>query len=207
MKVRCSFYLLFLLLLGSCVPKETPRPEISLDGMWQFAIDSLSVGEAHKWYTTTFSDSITLPGTTDLGKKGHRSNYQCKCLVNAMGMPFHEKCRPYEDSTAYHYTREYPFVGKAWYRTQVNVPADFDDKVVFLTLERSKVTRVWIDSTFVGESKVLSAKQIYDVTDHLKPGKRTITIMVDNDPSLVPTGFPIFTVMIRNQTGTGYWVN
>ncbi|MBN1651371.1 MAG: beta-glycosidase [Bacteroidales bacterium] len=189
MNVRCIFILMFFLLLGCCVPKETPRAVIILDGIWQFAIDSVSVGETDRWYLTSFTDSIKLPGTTDLAKKGNRNNYQCKCLINAMGMAFHDKCRPYEDSTAYHYTREYPFVGKAWYRKEVTIPAEFANKVVLLTLERSKVSRVWVDSTFVGQSSVLSAKQIFDISDHLKPGKHTITIMVDNDPSLVSTGF------------------
>ncbi|MBN2165991.1 MAG: hypothetical protein JW717_06925 [Marinilabiliaceae bacterium] len=192
LKMKAKFFflcLMFILFLSGCVPKKTVQPVIYLNGIWEFAMDTISVGEADKWYLTTFADSIKLPGTTDLGKKGNRNNYQCKCLINAMGMAFHEKCYPYEDSTAYHYTREYPFVGKAWYRKEISIPDEFDNKVVLLTLERSKVSRVWIDSTFIGQSSVLSAKQIFDMTNHLKPGKHTITIMVDNAPSLVSTGF------------------
>lgn len=186
-----KFILLNVLIVGvfcCCSHDDHSRSKVLLDGRWQFAMDTASVGESEKWYLTDLADSVQLPGTTDLNKKSHKNSYHCNCLVNVMKKPLHKECHPYQDTTAYHYTREYPFVGKAWYRRTIDVPRSFCDKNIFLTLERTKVTKVWIDDQYIGENKLLSAKQIFDVTKHLTPGMHHLTIMVDNDPKLVPTG-------------------
>ena len=53
-------------------PPEHLREEIDLTGFWKFQIDSDSIGNKEKWYLPThlLSDSIKLPGTTDLSNKG-----------------------------------------------------------------------------------------------------------------------------------------
>lgn len=38
---------------------------ISLSGIWNYRIDSLSVGESENWAGTEFEDQIKIPGTTD----------------------------------------------------------------------------------------------------------------------------------------------
>lgn len=162
---------------------------LTLAGTWQFAMDTASVGENEKWYTNQLPDQVVLPGTTDLNKKSHTAGYSCNCLVNAMGKPAHKHCSPYTDTTSYHFTRLYPFTGKAWYRKEIEVPASFRGKIVYLKLERTKVTKVWINNQFVGRSDLLSAAQVFDITRFLSTGKQTITIQVDNNPKLVKTGF------------------
>lgn len=188
------FQLVLLVLFLSLSPlfsSSTSNSEnyIDLSGRWQFAMDTASVGESEQWYKMNLNDFVTLPGTTDLNKKSYKQNYKCNCLVNAMGMSTHKYCSPYSDTTSYHYTREFPFTGKAWYRKEVTIPKSFNDKHVLLKLERSKVTKVWIDNQFVEESSLLSAMQVFDVSKYVSAGKHTITIMVDNDPKLVKTGF------------------
>jgi len=168
---------------------STVNLKLDLSGQWQFALDTASVGESDQWHLKNLSDNVTLPGTTDLNKKSHIASYQCNCLVNAMKKPAHKHCSPYTDTTSYHYTREYPFTGKAWYRKLVIVPESFKNKHIQLQLERTKVSKVWIDDKYVGGSSLLSAMQVFDVSNFLTAGKHTITIMVDNDPKLVKTGF------------------
>lgn len=175
-------------LFASCNALPSKREKITLNGSWQFAMDTIGVGETEKWYVMNLEDSITLPGTTDLNRKSRVHKYQCNCLINNMKLPEHTECNPYNDTTTYHYTREYPFVGLAWYRKEIKIPASFQGKNIQLTLERTKVTKVWIDSHLVGGSSLLSAMQVFDVTPFLTPGKHHITILVDNNPLLVKTG-------------------
>lgn len=166
-----------------------PVNVLDLAGKWQFAMDTASVGESERWFSRELCDHVFLPGTTDLNKKAHKTGYSCNCLVNAMGKPAHKHCSPYTDTTSYHFTREFPFTGKAWYRKEVQIPESFGNKVVYLKLERTKVTKVWINNHHIGNSDLLSAAQVFDISKYVSTGKNTITIMVDNDPKLVKTGF------------------
>ena len=41
-----------------------------LSGVWTVKLDSGDIGISQKWYLTTFSDQIHLPGTTDDAQMG-----------------------------------------------------------------------------------------------------------------------------------------
>jgi len=66
MKILAVITIVFLLLV-SC--KEYSKV-ISLEGSWQFALDSTDVGISQEWYKKDFNDKIALPGTTDEAGKG-----------------------------------------------------------------------------------------------------------------------------------------
>jgi hypothetical protein len=149
----------FCTLLFACSDKNLERDTIDLQGEWRFELDENNQGENGKWYQKTLNDSLLLPGTTDTNKKGK----------------FNEK----EDET-HRLSREYAYFGKAWYQKKVDIPKNWKDKHIQLTLERSKLTKIWIDNTYVGSSQRISTKQEYDLTNILTPGKHTITILVDN---------------------------
>ncbi|MGD8778380.1 MAG: glycoside hydrolase family 2 TIM barrel-domain containing protein [Ignavibacteria bacterium] len=142
------------------------RESIDLSGQWQFDIDTSNAGVENKWYMTDLNDSILLPGTTDLNKKG---------FLNT-------------DTTTMHLNRVYKYEGAAWYRKKVVIPESFNGKHIQLFLERTKVSNVWIDSTYVGGSKILQSPQQFDVTECLTSGEHVITIQVNNELKLTPYG-------------------
>jgi len=160
-------YLMLLIALLSCQQSTTSyRSKVDLSGEWQFALDTASTGADQQWFLSDLPDVVQLPGTTDLNHKG---------FLNT-------------DTTTMHLNRVYKYEGAAWYRKKVIVPESFADKHVTLFLERTKTTKVWIDSTAVGGSQLLQSPQQFDVSDYLTPGKHTITVQVNNDLSLTPYG-------------------
>lgn len=162
MLYRFITLLLLAGLLSSC--GTTPKREsIPLQGTWKFALDSLNIGEKEQWYAKSPGEEVVLPGTTDTNKKG---------ILNTK-----------QDETTY-LSREYAYKGKAWYSREIDIPAGWKDKVLEMTLERTKPTKVWIDNDYIGSSNKISTKQVYDLTGKLPPGKHTLTIMVDNGESV-----------------------
>ncbi len=159
--------MLLLIAIISCkTEKEQYRKTINLQGEWQFALDTANVGLKEKWYLSDLKDKVELPGTTDTNKKG---------LLN-------------QDTTTMHLNRVYKYEGIAWYRKKVTIPENFNNKHIQLFLERSKSSKIWIDSMYVGTSQLLQSPQMFDVSNHLSPGDHSITIQINNDLKLTPYG-------------------
>lgn len=169
MSKNCYPVLLCLLLnlFVSCSEKmaEQVRPRIDLSGSWAFRLDSLEKGLDENWQSASIEDSLLLPGTTDTNKKG---------ILN-------EKM----DETTF-LSREYKYVGKAWYMKTVNIPDDWRNKHIQLYMERTKPTTVWVDDHLIGKNDHISTSQIYDLSDILTPGQHKIVILVDNGNSVPP---------------------
>ncbi|MGL1887787.1 MAG: hypothetical protein OCD76_14820 [Reichenbachiella sp.] len=160
-------YLALILTLASCSnPIDQYRLKVDLQGQWQFSLDTAKVGIDKNWFHSDLNDSINLPGTTDSNQKG---------FIN-------------EDTTTMHLNRRYKYEGAAWYRKSISVPDNFENKHIELFIERTKTSKVWIDSTLVGGSQLLQALHQIDVTQFLTPGLHYITVMVNNDLRLTPYG-------------------
>jgi len=156
-----------LFLFSSCKNEnENSRSIIDLSGEWQFATDIKDEGISKEWFKGNLSDKMDLPGTTDLGKKGLQNN----------------------DTITNHLSRVYTFAGSAWYRKDIQIPADWDGKHIQLIMERTKPSMVWIDDQFAGESLLLESPQVYDLSSFISPGKHHITIRVNNSLNLTPYG-------------------
>lgn len=165
--MKNTFYIILLISLIACNnTQKNSRLQIDLQGKWQFALDTAMIGEEKKWYLSDFVDTIDLPGTTDSNQKGFKNN----------------------DTTTLHLNRLYKYEGAAWYRKEIIIPEDFENKHIQLILERTRCTKVWVDSTFIGESKLLQSAQMFETTDVLSPGKHYITVLVNNDLRLTPYG-------------------
>lgn len=159
------YFLLLSVVFASCSPEaENSRKSIDLKGGWQFALDPAGVGVQEKWYNSGLTGTINLPGTTDTNKKGFLNN----------------------DTTTTRLSRVYKYEGAAWYRKKIIVPQDFKDQYIRLFFERTKPTKVWIDCTFVGSSKILQSPQQFEVSDYLSPGEHYITVQVNNNLEITP---------------------
>lgn len=157
-----AFYTLLIgLFLSSSAQagKTFVRPRIDLGGSWKFQLDNSNVGITEGWQTGNFSDSIVLPGTTDTNKKG--------------------KVNEKMNETTY-LSREYSYVGRAWYSKEVVIPADWSGKEILLYLERTKPSHIFIDGVLVGTNNDVSTPQVYNLTTQLTPGTHLLTMMLDN---------------------------
>ncbi|MFU8893425.1 MAG: sugar-binding domain-containing protein [Luteolibacter sp.] len=161
------------ILAGNSPAEQTT---LSVAGEWRFQLDGKNEGIEGKWFTRKLDDTVILPGTTDTNAKGNQTTH-----------------RP-----ADRLARKWTWIGPAWYQHDVTIPESWDGKRVTLFFERSRNTRVWINDTFVGRDDSLSAPHIFDVTAAMKPGKHTITVMIDNS-KLPPVG-PAHAVDERTQT-------
>ena len=74
------------------------------------------------------------------------------------------------------------FVGKGWYRRQVEIPKAWQGQRVFLIVTgASRYAKVWVNEKYLGEHIGFLSPFEFDLTDHVAPGsKATITIQVDS---------------------------
>ncbi len=143
------------------------RDTMLLNGSWHFALDTAKVGITEKWYTRTLPDSVKLPGTLDENRKGIPNLNRLETM---------------------RLSREMMFAGMAWYQKTVVIPENWKGKNIRLMMERTKPTRVWVDTDLTGSSNDLLTAQYYNLTNYLTPGKHVLTILVNNDNSSVPGG-------------------
>ncbi|WP_080903928.1 sugar-binding domain-containing protein [Parabacteroides sp. Marseille-P3160] len=130
----------------------------SLAGLWGIKLDPNDIGLQEKWFNKTFSESLQLPGSCE------QRGFGVKTSNPAIGR----------------LTRTVRYIGKAWYRKEVDIPQEWFGKRIELFLERCHwETNVWIDGQPVGMRNSLSVPHLYDF-GILTPGKHMITICVDN---------------------------
>ena len=151
---------------------------IDLAGVWQLAI-----GE-----TPTYTDSMRLPGSMVTNSKGDdvtahtvwtSSTYDSSYYFNPHMQRYREAGNvkyPFFLTPGKHY------VGKAWYRRTVRVPADWRRERVVLFLERPHIeTTVYVNGKRVGHQLSLSTPHQYDLTSYVKAGRdNEIAICVYN---------------------------
>jgi hypothetical protein len=150
-----------LLLLGSlltaaAVCRAQGRARIELDGDWQFRIDPEGVGETGEWHSAAvpFPRSIRVPGNWQAQGVGERSGI----LRN-------------------HY------VGQAWYRRQVAIPADWGDKTVLLrvggVLRRATV---FVNGLKAGSHDGFTTPFDLDISAFVRPGSENIIAILVSNP-------------------------
>ncbi|MGN0435464.1 MAG: sugar-binding domain-containing protein [Wujia sp.] len=131
---------------------------ISLSGEWNFELDAEKDGIKNKYYAKSLSDTIVLPSTTSISKKGKASD---KKEIGFLTDP-------------------YAFEGYAWYQRKIDLPDNTLGKNIFLHLERTRMTTVWINSCYVGENDSLTTPHDYDLTPFISDGSFILTILVSN---------------------------
>ena len=150
---RITLLLLLLACLNLMADDQTKR--INLSGTWQFALDRHHTIQPDDVLTET----VELPGTTDTNKKGD--------YVDA------------RDETT-HLTRHYAYNGRAWYQHEVEIPATWKGQSIYLFLERTKPSEIYVDGKLMGTSNDISTPQVFDLSAILTPGRHKLAIMIDN---------------------------
>ena len=153
-KTKCAILHLLvvvLFLFVGCTEVTT----IDLSGTWQFSLDS----QGKMGPDSQMTETIQLPGTTDTNQKGDTLEWKGETT---------------------HLSRPYSYKGRAWYRRTVDIPKGWKDKQVYLKLERTRPTEVYVDGKFVGSSNNISTPQRFSLGEYLTPGEHELAIMVDN---------------------------
>lgn len=105
-----------------------------------------------------------LPGTTDENRLSERNR---------------------DTLVTYQLTRLYPYSGKVIYTREINIPESFRGKKLFLMMERTKPSTVWVDGDSIGSYGHLYAPHRYELPA-LAVGKHQLKIRIDNSPTSVP---------------------
>ena len=165
--------LLFMLICLHAMADDTTK-RIDLSGTWQFALDRQNAIKPGDMLT----DKIQLPGTTDTSKKGDltekRNETPGTTDTNMKG----DLVNKYDETT--HLTRRYSYRGRAWYQHEIEIPADWKGMPVYLFLERTKPSEVYVDGKLMGSSNDISTPQVYNLSSALTTGSHKLSIMVDN---------------------------
>lgn len=133
--------------------------KIDLSGNWDFALDADKIGIQKQYYQSLpGNDTIALPGTTSIAQKGTLSD------VKETGF----------------LTDPYLFEGYAWYHKEIQLDRDCHGKNIFLHLERTRLTKVWINDTLVGDQDSLTTPHHYDLTPYITKDRFQLTILVSN---------------------------
>ena len=129
--------------------------KISLAGEWRASLREPGERPPARW-----EGRITLPGTTALSGLGDENRDRCEGYL----------------------TERFPFAGRLWVEREFTV-SGWADKTAVLTLERTRLTRVFLDGQLIGRGDSLCAPHVF-VLPALSDGRHTLSISVDN------TGYP-----------------
>jgi len=165
-----KWILLFVILSFYCqviYASEVVLDPFSIAGKWSFRLDPDSKGLEEKWYESDLPDEITLPGSTDQNGYGKKNTGPIE---------------PDPANGVYNrLTREYEYVGPAWYQKEIEIPSSWKGKHITVFLERCHwETSLWVDGLPVGTQNSLCVPHVYDISKQATPGKHRLTICVDN---------------------------
>ncbi len=159
---------------------------VDLAGTWSLRLDPQDEGIAQQWFTSTFPDTVTLPGSIQSQGYGDvptlETTWTGSIRPEVFQMP---RYAPYRDPAHF----KMPFwlqpkrcyTGPAWYQRTVVISPRWEGRRITLYLERCHwFTQVWVDNQLVGDGESLSTAHEYDLTKSLTPGRHTLTIRIDN---------------------------
>lgn len=144
--------------------------KLSLQGAWDFRLDAEKQGLLSHYELQDFDDTIFLSATVSEARKGTpHSKVETGFLTD-----------PYEMS------------GYSWYRKKAVLPfdsiSDLAGKQFELTLERTRISYVWVDGVFAGSFNSFIACHRYDLTEYIRTLTPVITVMISNTDYPVPGG-------------------
>jgi len=139
----------------------------SLAGTWEVRLDPKVLGAGQGWMDpgVKFEETLNLPGTTDQAN---------------LGIPLATKPIVSKEGLA-RLHRKFSYIGPAWYRKTIEIPADWKGKRVVLSLERVLwESQVWLDGVEIGKQNSLSAPHVFDLSAQAGVGRHELVVRVDN---------------------------
>jgi hypothetical protein len=162
-----NIILTFLLLFLFCSWDSSDKFVMNIAGEWTIQLDSTDIGLQNGWQNKGFNQVMQLPGTTDDAK---------------LGVP--NKLKPsLEKPQLSQLTRNFSYLGAAWYTREITIPNNWRGKEFILELERVIwKTNVWVDGKAIEtEQNSLVAPHYVNLSKYIIPGHtHRITIRVDN---------------------------
>ena len=176
------FCLLFLCLNSAVLFSQT----LDLSGKWRFKLDPRDTGVQEEWFNRRLDQKILLPGSLQERGFGNDIDTNTRWTGQIVDRswytaPEYAKYRekgnikvPFWLNPEKHYT------GVAWYQRDINIPSDWKNSPIMLTMERLHwESTVYVDGKRIGSSNALLVPHHY-VLNGLKPGKHVLTVRVDN---------------------------
>jgi len=148
---------------------------ISLKGEWYLIMSSYEEKEGKNIYKITLPASITEKG---FGEKN-------------------------EKRELFFLSEKYKYVGKVVFEKTFDLP-DIHNKSVSFFMERSRITKVWVNGIYAGRRDLLTTQQYYDITELVREGRNTISVEVDNTYETAPKEAIIGSHMATEHTQTNW---
>ena len=145
--------------------------KIDLSGAWRVYLDA----DKSPVLPVVYPDEMILPGTTSAAGLGPEN-------------PARE---------TYFLTDAHKFEGYAWFMRTFE-SGDWQDMAVLLTLERTRITTVWLDGVEIGRQNSLCTPHRY-LLEGLAEGLHTLIVRVDN------TGYPTKGGHLTSQDTQSNW--
>ncbi|MEQ9443733.1 MAG: glycoside hydrolase family 2 TIM barrel-domain containing protein [Cyclobacteriaceae bacterium] len=186
--MKFRFLIVFLGALAWSCHSTAPGDTINLAGDWAFKVDSLDQGEADEWFTQSFEETVSLPGSMATNGKGDNITLQTQWTGGIRNPewykdPNYAPYQPSGDSILFPFWLQpvKKYTGAAWYQREISIPDAWKGKTVLLNLERCHwESTVWVDEQKVGTQNSLSTAHQYDLTPYLTSGDHTLSIRIDN---------------------------
>ena len=154
--------LIIPLLITAFTTTKAQTQEVDLSGVWRFQTDVMDFrrGSLSPRYNHLLQETITLPAITDDYQIGYKVPYK------------------YIDRL----TRKYEYMGPAWYQRDIEIPATWKDKRIFVYFERTHwLSSIYVDTKEVSKIDYISVPHNHDLTEFVTPGKtHRITVCIDN---------------------------
>jgi len=177
--------LLILMVLASC--KQEKELFIDLSGEWNVSLDRDDLGVVEKWYSTRFTETVTLPGSLVENGMGDDISMSTNWTGQIVDSSWFKEAKyaPYREEgnikIPYWLQAEKKYLGAAWFQKEVTIPENWSNKNIVLHLERPHwETKLWIDDQEIGMQNSLGTPHTYNLNGRLNPGKHIISIRVDN---------------------------
>ena len=179
-----------LLPIMLCVLLPIPvraAPRIALDGTWRFALDQTDVGVRQQWFARDLPpDRIKLPGVLQSQGFGDEISTNTPWVLSLydrfwyLRADYQSYTQPRNIKVPFLSQPPRHYIGAAWYQREIQIPQNWRNRRVVLTLERPHwETTVWVDEQKIGSDRSLVAPHVYDLSN-LSAGRHRLTIRVDN---------------------------